>query len=430
MGLSTYSGYLLLKNGKIFDPFNDKMFSGSILLKNGKIDTVGDAGLPENCTEIDCTGKIVTVGFTDIHAHFREPGREDKETLETGSLAALAGGFTEICVMPNTDPVLDTPESIRFIIEKAAGLPVTIHPIGAITTGQRGEGLAEIGEMVRAGAVGISDDGIPLSNGLLMRYALEYGRMYDVPVINHAEDISLRGGGQINEGELSTRLGLSGIPDISESVMVYRDLALAEYTGGRLHIPHVSSRKSVGLIRQFKEKGVNVSAEVSPHHLGLTEMAARDFDTNLKVAPPIRSEADRLALIEGLIDGTLDCIATDHAPHTIEEKEKDFINAPGGMIGLESAFGMVHTVLTAAGASTQDIIKWLSVNPQKVFNLPGKQIVKGARADLVVIDPRREWVFKEENIVSRSHNTPMVGMNFTGKVELTIRDKYIFRTAD
>ncbi len=430
MGLSKYKGYLLLKNGKIFDPYKDRTITGSILLKNGKIEAVGNTDLPEDRTELDCTGKIITVGFTDIHAHFREPGREDKETLETGSLAALAGGFTEVCVMPNTAPVLDTPESIRFINEKAAGLPVKIHPIGAITTGQKGEGLAEIGEMVRAGAVGISDDGIPLANGLLMRYALEYAGMYGIPVINHAEDIKLRDAGQINEGELSTRLGLPGIPDISESVMVYRDLALAEFTSGRLHIPHVSSRKSVDLIRQFKLKGVYVTAEVSPHHLGLTDGAIRDFDTNLKVAPPLRSENDRLALIEGLLEGTLDCIATDHAPHTLEEKEKDFINAPCGMLGLESAFGMAHTVLTAAGASTLDVIKWFTVKPQKVLNLQTKQIVKGAPADLVVIDPRCEWTFEKENIFSRSQNTPMRGMRFKGKPELTIRAKYIFRATD
>ncbi len=429
MSLSKINESLLLANGEIYDPLNDKIISGSILIKNSRIEAVGQFDQPKNCKIIDCSGNYITTGFTDIHAHFREPGREDKETLETGSMAALAGGFTEICVMPNTNPVLDTPESIRFIIEKAANLPIKIHPIGAITVGQNGKALAEIGEMVKAGAVAVSDDGLPLRNGLLMRYALEYSAMYGIPVINHAEDIDLRSSGQIHEGRVSTRLGLSGIPDISESVMVYRDLALAEFTGGRLHIPHVSAQKSVELIGQFKARGIRVTAEVSPHHLGLTDLAANEFDTNTKVAPPLRSESDREALIEGLQNGTLDCIATDHAPHTIEDKEKDFINAPCGMIGLESAFGLVHTVMTSAGSSTHDVLRWLSINPQRALGLPAKTLDKGALADLVVVDPKLKWTFKRENIYSRSHNTPLLGTSFTGKVVLTLMGDNLF-TAD
>jgi dihydroorotase len=377
---------------------------------------------------VDCTGKIISPGFIDIHAHFREPGREDKETLETGAKAALYGGFTRVCVMPNTNPPLDSPESINFIIEKSINLPVKIFPIGSITQGQRGDQLTEIGEMVSAGAVAISDDGLPVQNGQVLRYAYEYAKKFGIPVINHAEDIYLRNNGVMNEGSLSTRLGLPGNPDISESVMVHRDLEIADFCDGRIHVPHVSTRRSVDLIRKYKSMGLNVTAEVTPHHLGLTEEKLLNYNTHAKVAPPLRSALDREALIKGLIDGTIDCIATDHAPHTIEDKEMDFIHAPCGMIGLESAFGLCHTIMTHAGSNSEEIIQWFTNRPASVMGWDLEAYPIGGIAEIVIIDSKKKWIFNESDIMSRSKNSPIVGMEFTGKVEAVISGKYAIGT--
>ena len=414
---------IILENGTIYDPFKNKKKAGSILIENGVVKEVGKVSAPDNARKIDCAGKLIVPGLIDIHTHFREPGREDKETLATGARAAFSGGFTRVCVMPNTDPPLDSPEAIRFIIEKSADFPVQILPIGAITIGQKGLELAEVGEMVKAGAVAISDDGLPVQNGQVLRNALEYAQKYDVPVINHAEDIYLRNDGVMNEGGLSTRLGLPGNPDISESVMVHRDLEIADYTGGIIHIPHVSTKRSIDLIRRYKKMGVNVTAEVTPHHIGLTEELLGEYDTHAKVAPPLRSELDRKALVKGLLDGTIDCIATDHAPHTIEEKEMDFIHSPCGMIGLESAFGLSHTVLVKAGASTEKVVQWFTKGPAGImgWNIVSFQI--GAPAEIAIIDSNQKWTFKESHIQSKSKNSPMVGMKFTGKVIGTISGK-------
>ena len=417
---------VLLEGGTIYDPFENKKIKGSILIQNGLVKEVGDIAAPENVNKVNCRGKLISPGFIDIHAHFREPGREDKETLATGARAAISGGFTRVCVMPNTNPPLDSPEAIRFIIEKSADLPVKIYPMGAITIGQKGLELTEVGEMVKAGAVAISDDGLPVQNGQVLRNALEYAQKYSIPVINHAEDIHLRNEGVMNESILSTKLGLPGNPDISESVMVHRDLEVAEYTGGRIHIPHVSTKRSVDLIRKYKKMGVNVTAEVTPHHIGLTEEKLWEYDTNAKVAPPLRQDSDRNALIEGLLDGTIDCIATDHAPHTIEEKEMDFIHSPCGMIGLESAFGLSNTVLTNAGATTEQVIQWFTNGPSAIMGWNIVPFQVGKQAEVVIIDPKKKWEFNESDIQSRSKNSPMLGMKFTGKVELTISGKFSF----
>lgn len=425
--LQSISGSLLLKGGTIYDPATGKSSIGSVLIKDGLIEEIITNGKTINAEKIiDCNDKVITLGFTDIHVHFREPGREDKETLATGSLAALAGGFTKVCVMPNTDPVLDTPESIRFILDRAKNLPVEICPIGAITKGQNGTELAEMGEMIKAGAVAVSDDGLPVVNGQMMRIAVEYAAQFGVPVINHAEDVLIRSDGVMNEGSLSTRLGLSGNPDISEAVMVYRDLVIAEYSGGKIHVPHVSTAKSVELIRRFKKKGVDVTAEVTPHHLGLNENKLESYDTNAKVAPPLRTDDDCLALIGALKDGTIDCIATDHAPHTIEEKESDFNHAPCGMIGLESAFGLVYSTLTKHGIDLHRIIDLLTVNPSRVMGFEVLPIKKGQKADFNIIDPKNKWTFTKNHIHSRSKNSPMVGMKFEGQVITTIFGKNIF----
>ena len=414
---------IILENGTIYDPYKNKKKAGSILIVDGIVKEVGKVTGSDNTRKIDCTGKLIVPGLIDIHAHFREPGREDKETLATGARAAFSGGFTRVCVMPNTNPPLDSPEAIRFIIEKSSGLPVQILPIGSITIGQKGQELSEVGKMVKAGAVAISDDGLPVQNGQVLRNALEYAQKYGIPVINHAEDIHLRNDGVMNESSLSKRLGLPGNPDISESVMVHRDLEIADYTGGKIHIPHVSTKRSVDLIRKYKKMGVNVTAEVTPHHIGLTEDKLTEYDTHTKVAPPLRSELDRKALIKGLIEGSINCIATDHAPHTIEEKEMDFIHSPCGMIGLESAFGLSHTVLTKAGASTEKVVQWFTKGPADImgWNIIPFQI--GEPAEIAIIDSKIRWTFKKSHIQSKSKNSPMIGMKFTGKVDGTISGK-------
>ncbi len=405
-----------ITNCTILDPFAEKEFAGEILLKNGKINDVGKSISADGVDELDANGAVVTHGFCDIHAHFREPGREDKETLVTGSRAALAGGFTTVCVMPNTNPPLDSPESIRFIAEKAEDLSIQLYPIGAVTVGQNGKEMTEMGEMVKAGAVAFSDDGIPIIDGEVMRLALEYSTQFDVPIINHAEDVDLRGSGQMNEGRWSTRLGLAGIPDVSESIMVERDLQVAGFTGGRIHVPHVSTEKSVHAIRRAKENGVNISAEVTPHHLYFDDSALQTYDTNLKVAPPIRSEADRDAMIGAISDGTVNCIATDHAPHTVEEKESPFEYAPCGMIGLESAFGAVWKMLSDKKMSLLDVVRKLTVMPRQIIGFDSDLFAKGAEAELVFLNPDQEWTFGLEHIRSKSRNSPFVGEMLKGQV--------------
>jgi len=416
-------------NGTIYDPFKKTNIDGSILIEDGIIAAVGDIDISD-AQQIDCSGQIVTSGFIDIHAHFRVPGREDKETLETGAMSAMAGGFTRVCVMPNTDPPLDTPEAIRFIKDKAESVPIQIYPIGAITIAQEGMEIAEYGEMVKEGAVALSDDGLPVENGQVLRLALEYSSMYGVPVINHAEDIPLRNGGLMNESALSTRLGLDGNPDISESVMIFRDLEIAEFVSGRIHIPHVSTKKSVDIIRQYKGKGVNVTAEVTPHHIGLTENNLINFDTNAKVAPPLRTDSDRKALIQGLKDGTITCIATDHAPHTIEDKEKDMKHAPCGMIGLESAFALSNTILQADGFSLEDVIGWLTAGPASVLEWDINAFEVGAPAEITIIDDSSTWKMSTEHIYSKSKNSPMIGMEFKGEIIMTICGDVAFGKVD
>ncbi len=410
---------VLIKGGTLYYPTTRKSQRIDIAVKNGLLVEPGEIR-SDGAEVLDARGCIVTHGFIDIHAHFREPGREDKETLATGSRAALAGGFSRVCVMPNTDPPIDGPEGVSFILERSEGLPVAIYPIGAVTRRQCGQDLAELLEMRAAGAVAFSDDGVPIQDGQVLRRALYYTRDLGVPIINHAEDDHLRAGGIMNESALSTRLGLPGNPALAEAAMVYRDLLLAEDAGCRLHVPHVSTAPAVDLVRRFKERGVAVTAEATPHHLGLTEAAVRDFNTHAKVSPPLRSEEDRQAVVDGLMDGTLDCIATDHAPHTVEEKEQDLYLAPFGMIGLESAFGMAHTTLRAAGLSTERVIDLLTTGPARVMGLELTPLEPGPPAELVVLNPDEEWTFTREDIHSRSRNTPLLGMTFTGRVRATI----------
>ena len=427
MGLKRLGKNLVLKNGTIMDPYHKKIIHGDVWIKDGTIAGVGEFKEPKSSETVNCTGKVITHGFCDLHVHFREPGREDKETLQTGSLAAMAGGFPRVCVMPNTNPPLDSPESINFIREKAENCPIHIHPIGAVTKSQDGNDLTEMGLMHQEGAVAFSDDGLPIQDGAMMRIALEYATLVDVPIINHAEDVCLRAEGVMHEGRVSTHLGLPGNPDLAESAMVHRDLELAEFTGSRLHVPHVSSEKAVHHIQEMKQKNNKVTAEVTPHHLFFNDDALTSFNTHLKVAPPIRTEKDRKALIQAVREGIIDCIATDHAPHTVEDKETTFDLASFGMIGLESCFGAVNKVLVdQEGLQMEDVISLLTDKPRAIMGFDSDLFTLGRAAEINVIDSDKEWTFEREHVRSRSINSPFYGEPLKGRVEHTISCGRIF----
>ncbi|MBI89915.1 MAG: dihydroorotase [Candidatus Marinimicrobia bacterium] len=430
MALEKIPKNLILKGGTIIDPNNEETYEADILIKDGLIDEIGSFKIPDNCEIIDCSGKVITHGFCDLHVHFREPGREDKETLQTGSLAAMAGGFTRVCVMPNTNPPLDTPESINFIKKKAEDAPIHIHPIGAVSKGQNGKDITEMGLMYKEGAVAFSDDGLPIQDGGIMRIALEYSKLVGVPVINHAEDECLRDGGLMHEGTISTHLGLSGNPDLAESSMVHRDLELANFVGAKIHIPHVSSLKAVDLIRDMKKQNGDVTAEVTPHHLFFNDEDLISYDTNLKVGPPIRTENDRISLISALKDGTIDCIATDHAPHTMQDKETTFDLASFGMIGLESCFGAVNKILCKdSDLSLETLIQKMTCSPRKIMGFDTDLLKRNKSAEIVVIDPKTKWVFEKLNIKSKSKNSPYVGKDLYGKVLYTISRSNIYKNS-
>ena len=422
MNLKKLPKKLVLQGGTILDPLSGRSKKGNVVIEQNKIKSIGSAIGTKSKNMIDCSGLVITHGFCDLHVHFREPGREDKETLQTGSRAALAGGFTRVCIMPNTLPPLDSPESIRFIVEKAEECPVHIHPIGAVTKGQKGQELTEVQGIISEGAVALSDDGLPISDAQVMRLALEYTSMFDKPVINHAEDECLRNNGLMNEGEISTRLGLAGNPSLAEAIMIQRDLELANMIQAKLHVPHVTSASGSANIRRMKKSNQNITAEVTPHHLFFNDQALLEYNTNFKVAPPIRTENDRKELIKAVKDGTLDCIATDHAPHTIEEKEATFEIAPFGMIGLESCFGAVNKVLDMP---LKELLKLLTVNPRRIMGFDNDLFTIGCPAELTILDPDQEWIFKEQNIYSKSRNTPFFGEKLKGKVHFTISKGFI-----
>ena len=412
---------LLLQNVEILDPLKETNKKGNVLLVNGNIANIGKFEYSKDIKAIDCIGLTLTQGFCDLHVHFRDPGYEDKETLESGSKAALAGGFTRVCTMPNTKPTIDSPEYINYIIEKSNKCPIHIHPIGAVTKGQKGEKISEMGLMKEAGAIAFSDDGIPIQNGLVMRKALEYSKMLDVPIINHAEDDCLRCDGVMNEGTISTRLGLNGNPSIAESTMVYRDLKLADITDAKLHVPHVSTAASVDHIKEMKRSNNKITAEVTPHHLFFNDEDLLSYNTNLKVAPPIRNNSSRKALIKGIKQGVIDCIATDHAPHSLYEKETTFDCASFGMIGLESCFGVVKRILVdEEGLSLIDLVKLLTVSPRKIMGIDFDLLKKGKEAELVLFDSSQNWTFKKNNVYSKSINSPFYGEELSGKIKYTI----------
>jgi dihydroorotase len=410
---------LLLKGGHVVDPANRRDGAFDVLVDRGKIADVQPAIPANGAKVVDASGKLILPGLVDLHTHLREPGREDKETIETGTRAAVRGGFTTVCAMPNTTPAMDHRGVVDFVAREAArvGL-IAVHPVGAVTRQREGKELTDFGELFEAGCVGLSDDGAPLANGWLMRRALEYARVFDRPIIKHAEDLSLCAGGVMHEGLVSTTLGLTGIPGESESVMVARDLALAQLTRGWIHVAHVSTAASVELIRQAKRRGVRVTCEVTPHHLALTDEAVGDFNTAAKVNPPLRTEEDRQALLEGLRDGTIDCIATDHAPHTDWEKDAEFDAAPFGISGLETALGVCVETLVAPGLlSWPRLVERMALAPSKIAKLASGTLSAGAEADVILVDPSARWNVDPAAFASKGRHTPFAGRTLTGRVE-------------
>ncbi len=420
------NGFYLLKGGLVYDPYIGINKKIDVLIKNNNIIEIKKNIAPKSAYElIDCKNCIITNGFIDLHAHFREPGFEFKENLITGSNSAIYGGYTRVCVMPNTNPVIDTPELVKYLKDKSNSLPVFIYPIGSITKGQKGDELSEIGKMVEAGAVAISDDGLPVKNSQVLRSALEYAKKFNIPVINHAEDGYLVNEGLMHEGVNSLYLGVPGNPSIAESTMIYRDIEIAKYVNGKLHIPHISSKESLEVIRYFKDKNFIVSAEVTPHHLCLNDSILKNYDTNAKVAPPIRSEEHQKSLIKAIKSGLINCIGTDHAPHSIDDKETDIKHACCGMIGLESSFGLVNQTLLNNNMSINSIIDLFSYNPSQIINIKPNFIQEKSKVEINIIDNNLDWTFSNDDIQSKSSNSPIVGMKLKGKVIYTFNKGFI-----
>jgi dihydroorotase len=408
-----------LKGGRIIDPANGRDETADLWLAGGKVHTQKPAARPDET--IDLKGRIVVPGLIDIHVHLREPGREDEETIASGTRAAAAGGFTSICAMPDSDPTIDTQSGVKFILSRAqTDAVVNVFPYAAITRGRGGKELTEFGDLLHAGAIGFSDEGCSVMNNLIMHRALDYARGFDALILDHCEDMDLAERGVIRAGELATRLGLKGWAPVAESIQVVRDIDLAEYTGGRVHILHVSSPASLNFIRQAKKRGVKVTTEATPHHLTLTVDALADYDTNFRVSPPLGTESDRQALIEALLDGTIDILTSDHEPHTDIEKDSMFNDAPAGVIGLETAFAVLHADLVLTGRVPLPLlIEKMTINPARLLALGKGTLSDGADGDVVVIDPALEWTVDPAAFQSRSHNCPWNGRALTGRPALT-----------
>lgn len=418
---------MLIRGGRVVDPSQKLDAVLDVLLVDGLVARLGEGlDAPEGAETVDASGLVVAPGLIDVHVHLREPGQEHKETIESGARAAAAGGFTAVVAMPNTDPPIDNPANVGFVL--AEGLRAggaRVYPTGCITVGQNGEQLTEFGELIEAGAVAVTDDGRPVSSASMMRMALEYALAFDLPVAVHEEELTLSRGGSMNEGIIATRLGLTGIPNEAEDVMIARDLMLAELTGGRLHVQHVSTRRGVELIRAAKAAGIRVTAEATPHHFTLTDAAVAAYRTDAKMNPPLRSEADRQAVREGVRDGTLDVIATDHAPHHYDEKEQAFEDAPNGIVGLETSLGLSYTELVAPGIlDLSDLIDRMSCAPARAMSLDTRaklgSLAVGYQGDVTLVDTRIEWTVDRATFLSMSRNTPFQGRELRCRAVRTI----------
>ncbi len=425
----TITGHLVLKNARLIDVINNRDEAADIVILDGQIESAGKSASVRGET-IDLKGKVVTHGLMDMHVHLREPGREDKETILTGCNAAMAGGFTAVACMPNTSPAIDTPDTVQYIKLKAAEHLVDVYPIACVTKNREGKELAEFAGLVRAGAVAVSDDGEPVWNAEIMRRALEYVRMFSIPVINHPEDKTLSLKGSIHEGFTSTRLGLPGIPAPAEEVMVMRDIRLAEFTGSQVHLAHLSTARSIDLVREAKKRGIKVTCEVCPHHFTLTVEAVEGYNTNAKMNPPLREASDIEAILEGIKDGTIDTIASDHAPHTIDDKLCEFNIAAFGITGLETSLALTLDRLVRKNVITlADAIRKMSLAPRQILGLPLPEIKPGAPANLTIIDPDKIWTYEVGHTCSMSTNTPFHGHTFTGKATGVINKNRIFLEA-
>ncbi len=417
--MSTEKDVVVIQGGRVIDPASGVDAVRTVVLRDGKVAAVAErAEAPSGARVVDARGKWVTPGFVDLHVHLREPGQEYKESVATGTRAAVAGGFTAVCAMPNTVPANDNTSVTELVLARAAAAGLArVYPVGTISKGRKGEELAEYGELRAAGCVAVSDDGSPVMSSGLMRRALEYARAFGLPVAVHEEDLHLVGKGVMHEGPFATRLGLKGIPAASEDVMVQRDLALLELTGGRLHVCHVSTAGSVRAIRDAKARGLPVTAEVTPHHLTLRDedVAASDYDPDFKMNPPLRSAEDVEAVRQGLVDGTLDAIATDHAPHSPEEKKLEFDAALNGILGLETAFPVCLELVRQGKLPERRLVEALTVSAARCFGLPGGTLSPGAPADVAVLDPALAWVVDPMRGASKSRNTPWKGRTLTGR---------------
>jgi dihydroorotase len=413
------SNLIIIEGGRVIDPASGTDGVRTVVLRDGKVAEVGErVAAASGATRIDARGRWVTPGFIDLHVHLREPGQEYKETVATGARAAVAGGFTSIVCMPNTKPVNDTLAVTELILARAAAAGLArVYPCGCISKGSSGEELAEYGELAAGGCVALSDDGKPVMSSSLMRRALEYARAFKLPLTVHEEDLALVGKGVMHEGATSTRLGLKGIPGQAEEVMVLRDIALAELTGGRVHIAHASSAGTVRAVREAKRRGLAVTAEVTPHHLTLTDedVASSGYSTAFKMSPPLRSAADVAACVAGLADGTLDCIATDHAPHSQVEKDLEFDAALNGIVGLETAFPVCLALVKAGKLTERRLVEALTAAPARVFGLPGGTLAVGSPADLAILDPAADWLCSADRFHSKSTNSPWKGRRLTGR---------------
>jgi len=417
------SGRTLLRGGRVVDPSQDLDAVRDVLVDDGVVTAVGkDLEAVSDAQVVECGGLVVTPGLIDAHVHLREPGDEHKETIASGARAAVAGGFTAVLAMPNTNPPIDDPATVGFVLAEGrrAGA-ARVYPVGCISAGRAGERLALIGEMVEAGAVAVTDDGSPVMDSGLMRLALLYAQAFGIPVADHPEDLTLSARGHMNAGLVATRLGLPGKPNAAEDAHIVRDLLLAELTGGHIHLQHVSTAFGVEMIRQAKARGIRVSAEASPHHLILTDEAVEGYRTEAKMNPPLRTQVDVDAVRAGLADGTLDTIATDHAPHHYDEKEAAFTDAPNGIVGLETALGLILTHVVDAGViDLPGMVERMSCQPARVFGLPGGTLAPGSIADVTVFDPAARWVVDPKTFRSRSRNTPFAGWELRGAVRRTI----------